>query len=142
MKTKPDHDPTELDAQKDHERVSCGLCWTVGTYRPTNHMIVSVHCSCQALRIEVGVVQSLAHHSPLCDLQLCQRPLNGVIGRTNYNNDYIAPKFRDHLMPARHGNPLGFLWGLGVESAVLTLLALPALHLLDRNLGGSSIKLL
>ena len=33
--------------------------------------------------------------------QLCQRPLNGDLGKPNYNNDYIAPMFRDHLMPAR-----------------------------------------
>lgn len=34
-------------------------------------------------------------------MQLCQRPLNGDLRKPNYNNDYIAPMFRDHLMPAR-----------------------------------------
>ena len=60
--------------------------------------------------------------------------MNGVLGRPNYNNDYIAPKFRDHLMPARHGYPLAFLWEIGAEVAVLILLALPVSHTPDKIL--------
>ncbi len=51
--------------------------------------------------------------------QLCQRPLNGVLSKPNYNNDYIAPKFRDHLMPARYAPTLAFLCGLHVVAAIL-----------------------
>ena len=36
-------------------------------------------------------------------MQLCQRPLNGDLKKPNYNNDYIAPMFRNYLMPARQG---------------------------------------
>ena len=35
------HDTASSEARKDHERVSCGLFWAVGKYKPTNHMIVS-----------------------------------------------------------------------------------------------------
>ena len=48
-------------------------------------------------------------------VQLCQRPLNGVLSKPNYNNDYIAPKFRDHLMPARHADPLAISHDLDVS---------------------------
>ena len=60
-----------------------------------------------------------ARHSAdrFAGVQLCQRPLNGVLSKPNYNNDYIAPKFRDHLMPARHAPPLAFPHDVDVESA-------------------------
>ena len=63
---KPEHDPgpAELEAQKDHERVSCGLFWTMGKYKPTNHMIVSAHQQYQAVFQKVRAVKSLGHHSP------------------------------------------------------------------------------
>jgi hypothetical protein len=34
-------------------------------------------------------------------LQLCQRPLNADLRKKNHNNDFIAPIFRNHLMPYR-----------------------------------------
>ena len=45
--------------------------------------------------------------------QLCQRPLNGDLRKPNYNNDYIAPLFRDHLMPARK-----FLYSLPFANSI------------------------
>ncbi len=48
MKGQPVHDSAKAEAQKDHERVSCGLFWAVGKYRPTNHMIVSALATDQA----------------------------------------------------------------------------------------------
>ena len=48
----------------------------------------------------------LAPYYPCHAVQLCQRPLNADLGKTNSNNDYIAPMFRDYLMPARHENLL------------------------------------
>ncbi|CAL8463656.1 g3190 [Coccomyxa elongata] len=54
-----------------HERQGCGLFWAVGRFRPTNYMI------------------------------LCQRPLNADMKKPNHNADFIAPLFRNHLMPYR-----------------------------------------
>ncbi|CAL5223896.1 g6492 [Coccomyxa viridis] len=75
--------PEKTEAEIYHERVGCGLFWAVGKFRPTNYMI------------------------------LCQRPLNGDLRKPNYNNDYIAPLFRDHLMPARK-----FLYSLPFANSI------------------------
>ena len=49
MKGQPVSDSAKAETQKDHERVSCGLFWAVGKYKPTNCMIVSAIASDQAL---------------------------------------------------------------------------------------------
>ena len=49
MKGQPVHDSARAEVQKDHERVSCGLFWAVGKYKPTNCMIVSSIATDQAL---------------------------------------------------------------------------------------------
>ncbi|CAK0732255.1 hypothetical protein CVIRNUC_000105 [Coccomyxa viridis] len=55
------------------------------------------------------------------ELLLCQRPLNADLGKTNSNNDYIAPMFRDYLMPARHGAFLKLLYKLPLGNRVYRL---------------------
>ena len=92
--------------------MGCGFLYAVGKLRPTNYMIVSIgspstqYSSCQGahyglLCCSIPVIV-LAPYYPCHAVQLCQRPLNADLGKTNSNNDYIAPMFRDHLMPARH----------------------------------------
>ena len=56
MKGQPIHDSARAEAQNDHERVSCGLFWAVGKYKPTNCMIVSSITTDQALLPRFHVV--------------------------------------------------------------------------------------
>ncbi len=110
-----------------HERQGCGLFWAVGRFRPTNYMIVRhqflrhlLHALIQSnawrfyedIRVtrpcipvsqERELRQMLLHVPMLAVLcmQLCQRPLNADMKKQNHNADFIAPLFRNHLMPYR-----------------------------------------
>lgn len=127
MEGKCIHDKARAEVQKDHEQVSCGLFWAVGKYQPTNHMIVSTTAPTEHILLCGCSDFDRPRHSThrLSDMQLCQRPLNGILSKPNYNNDYIAPKFRDYLMPARHVQPLASSEDLNVEFAALVSQALP-----------------
>lgn len=125
--------------------MGCGFLYAVGKLRPTNYMIVSIgssstyylSCKCAhyGLLCSSILVIVLAPYYPCHAVQLCQRPLNADLGKTNSNNDYIAPMFRDYLMPARHGTfllppdcCLGMHGGLGFAALPASLSQIDRQH--------------
>jgi hypothetical protein len=114
-----------------HARQGCGLFWAVGRFRPTNYMIVrhsqQFEIFITASTKNQGVISLYMPETRPCwssqallsdghlsrqtsaqiliitfmCMQLCQRPLNADLKKPNHNTDFIAPMFRNHLMPYR-----------------------------------------